>query len=73
MKLIPNWRDVLRKAWSVRFMVLAFIFTIAEVAFPALGVGIFPPGLFALISGFFTAAAFVARTIAQKGITNADQ
>lgn len=72
MKLIPNWRDVLRRAWSIRFMLLSFIFSFAEVAFPIWGAGKVPPGLFAGLAGFFSAAAFVSRTIAQKGITRAD-
>ena len=28
--LVSNWRAVLARAWSVRFMALAFVFILAE-------------------------------------------
>lgn len=74
MRLIPNWREILTRAWSPRFMVLAMIFTAIEVALPLLtadGLGM-RPGTFAVLSGLASAAAFVTRLLAQKGLTNAN-
>lgn len=71
MNLIPNWRDVLRKAWSARLMLLAALLSGAEVALPLLG-GILPipTGIFAALSFLTVVGAFVARFVAQKGLTD---
>lgn len=34
MRLVANWRAVLRRAWSVRFLVFAAVFSGLEVALP---------------------------------------
>lgn len=64
---------VLRRAWSIRLILLAGVLSGAEVALPYIqpytyDVVSIPPGLFAALSGFVSAAALVARTVAQKGI-----
>lgn len=72
MKLHSDWRKILTKAWSVRWMVAAAVFTCLEGAFavytafagaPPLGM---PMGVFAGASGAFCAMALVARLMAQK-------
>lgn len=68
MTLHDNWRNVVRKAWSVRFMVLAFLLTMAEVMLPFFSDAV-PPRTFALLSGLAVAGAFVSRLIAQKDLT----
>lgn len=68
MKLVHNWRDVLRKAWSVRWMVVAALLSGLEVALPFFAES-FPRGLFAAGSFVTVAGAFVARFIAQKGLS----
>ena len=68
MNLAQNWRTLLRKAWSVRLMVLAFLFTMAEVMLPFFSDAV-PPKLFAVLSGLAVAGAFVSRLIAQKDMT----
>lgn len=68
MKLAPNWRSVLTKAWSVRLMILAALLSGVEVALPFLGDWI-PRGLFAALSGLVTAGAFIARLVAQKSLS----
>ena len=67
MTLVKNWRAVLRKAWSLRLMLLAALLSAIEVALP-LFVDAVPRGAFAAISALTVGAAFVARLIAQKGI-----
>jgi hypothetical protein len=65
MKLLPEWKDILKRAWSVRLMVLAFAATLAEALWP-----VFAPEFdfrFAgVVSAVLIAAAFVARLMAQK-------
>ncbi|MFB9952021.1 hypothetical protein ACFFP0_24495 [Rhizobium puerariae] len=70
MKLAPNAGRVLRRAWSIRLMIAAGLLSGAEVALPLID-GLFemPRGLFAALSGITVAAAFVARLIVQKGIS----
>ena len=65
MRVKDDWRNVVRKAWSVRFMVLAFVFTAAEVMLPFFSDAV-PQKLFAVLSGLAVAGAFVSRLVAQK-------
>ncbi|MGZ2430356.1 hypothetical protein GGI64_006263 [Rhizobium leguminosarum] len=74
MKLASDWKRVLQRAWSIRLMLIAGLLSGLEVAMPYLdGYVDIPPRLFAALSGLTVAAAFVARIIAQKGMSNADQ
>lgn len=74
MKLVARWREVLRYAWSVRLMIIAAILSGVEVALPLLDGSLpIPPGVFAALSGLTVAAAFVARLVAQKGISDEEQ
>lgn len=69
MTLVANWRRVLRHAWSVRLMLLAALLSGAEIALPLLqGVLPVPPLTFAALSGLTTAAALIARFIAQETV-----
>lgn len=71
MRLVANWRDVLRHAWSTRFMLVAAVLSGVEVALPFLdGLLPIPERLFAALSGVSVAAAFIARFVAQKGLSN---
>lgn len=71
MKLIPNWRAVALRAWSVRFMALAVLFTGLEAATPFLyGVLPIPDKIFALLAALTSMAALLARHIDQKDLPN---
>jgi len=67
MKLIPDWRRVLTRAWSIRLMLLAALFSVAEEALPLMG-DFIEPGLLARLSAFVTAGAIVARILAQRNM-----
>ncbi|NBT61381.1 MAG: hypothetical protein EBT02_06340 [Planctomycetia bacterium] len=67
MKLYSNWKDILRKAWSIRFMVIAAILSGIEIILPIFGDQI-PKNLFAILSFFFVAAAFISRIVAQRDV-----
>ena len=67
MKLYENWKDILTKAWSVRFMALAAVFSGLEAMMAAVG-PFLPAGTFATLSFAATAAATVARLVAQKDV-----
>ena len=70
MKLIPDWKAVAAKAWSMRFIILSAILSGFEVALPIMResiepLGLIPPGVFAALAFVTTAAAGIARLIAQ--------
>ena len=74
MKLAHDWRRVLKRAWSIRLMVLAGVLSGIEIALPLIdGFIDIPRGLFAAASGIVTAAAFVARLVAQEGFSDGVQ
>lgn len=74
MKLVPNWRRVLKSAWSLRLAALSAIFGAAEVA-----VQVFmddppiPRGTFAAIAAFVSFGAAMARVIAQESVSGGGQ
>jgi hypothetical protein len=72
MKVLKEWKLLVRKAWSLRFMAIAAVLSgleaIAPFAAPWLG-----QRTFALIMFGVVAAAFVARLLVQKGVTDERQ
>jgi hypothetical protein len=70
MRLHQQWRDILRKAWSIRLMALAAVLSGLEVALSFLD-GLLPvgTGTFAALSCVTTAGAFIARIVAQQGLS----
>lgn len=70
MTLLDNWKDVLKKAWSFRLIILSGLLSGAEVAMPVVQqaiepLQIIPPGTFAILAVLTSAAAAVARVLAQ--------
>ena len=65
IRLAPDWKLILRKAWSIRLMVLAGILTGCEAILPLYQEAI-PRGLFAVLSMIAIVGGFVARLLAQK-------
>lgn len=62
--LLDDWRRVLRRAWSVRFSLLAATFTAAEVVVPLFG-DVLPRGAFVLLAFAASLGATFARIVAQ--------
>ncbi len=62
--LLDDWRCVLRRAWSIRFSLLAAAFTAAEVVVPLFG-DVLPRGVFVLLAFVASISATVARIVAQ--------
>ena len=67
MRLYDNWREIVRRSWSLRFIILAGLLSGCEIALPLFADQI-PRNLFAVLSFAAVSAAFVARLVAQKGI-----
>lgn len=67
MKLVSDWRRVLRYAWSIRLLLAAAILSGLEVVLPYLGDAFpIPTGAFAALTFFVTVLAFVMRIVSQK-------
>ena len=73
MKLIYNWRTVLRKAWSMKFMALATVLSGGEVAMTFISPDALPAGYLPALAGIVTALALFSRLVAQKEVTGADK
>lgn len=67
MRLDDEWKTILKRAWSVRLMLLAGVLSALEVVLP-LFADFFPRGGFAALSGLTVGAAFIARLVAQRGL-----
>lgn len=68
MRLVDDWRRVLRRAWSVRLMVLAGGLSGCEALLPFFTDSLpWPRWLAALVVFAIVAGAFVARLVAQRG------
>lgn len=67
MKLYSNWRHIVRKSWSLKFIFLAAIFTACEAILP-LYVDQFQRDTFAVLTFIAIIGAFVSRLIAQQDI-----
>lgn len=70
MRLVDDARWVVRRAWSVRFIVIAALLCGAEVTIQvAIALGwqphYLPAGLFAALAGLVSVAAFFARIVYQ--------
>jgi hypothetical protein len=64
MKLIENWRDVLLKAWSIKWIAGAVLLSGIEVVLPFF-TDVIPTGIFAALSGVVASTALLARILAQ--------
>lgn len=67
MTLIEDWKKVLRKAWSMRLIILGTLLSAAEVALPYAAPQV-PSGTFALLAMLVTAGAGIMRVVAQKSM-----
>lgn len=67
MQLLDDWKEILKKAWSIRFIILAGILSGAEVILPFFAEDI-ARGPFATMSFLAVSGAFVSRLVAQKDL-----
>lgn len=69
MRLLLDWKNIVKRAWSFRFVVAAAVLSACEVILP-LFVDLFPRGIFAALCFVAVVAAAVARVVAQKNMPN---
>lgn len=72
MRMVRNWREVLRHAWSFRLNILAILLSGAEVWFTFVDPYSLPipNGVFAALAMVTTILANIARLVAQKRFSN---
>ena len=66
MKLVTNWKALLRKAWSVRLIILAGLLSGVEALMMFIAPAV--PRWFAPIIFGVTMSALIARLIAQRNL-----
>lgn len=69
-QLVENWDAILKKAWSVKFTILAALLSGLEVTVAILQPAGIPNGPFAAIGGVISMLAFGSRFVAQKELTS---
>jgi hypothetical protein len=67
MNLVYGWENIIKRAWSVRLVIIASLLSGLEVIIPMFS-DYFPRGLFAVISFVVTVGALVARITAQPDL-----
>ena len=67
MKFYDNWKEIMRRSWSLRFIIRGGSLSGIEVILPFFSDEI-ARHLFAVLSFVAVAAAFIDRLVAQKGI-----
>ena len=67
MKLYANWLEILKKAWSIRFGVLATIFSVMQIVLP-IYTNVLPRDLFAVLTAFAAIGVIFARLVWQKDV-----
>jgi hypothetical protein len=65
MKLNPDWKRIVKKAWSFKLLAAAALLTACEVALPLVGTEM-PPLLFSGLSGVVIVGAMIMRIVVQK-------
>lgn len=64
--LLPDWKDILKRAWSVKFLTMAAVVSGCETILQVSGTQILPPGVGPAVVGVLSALGILARVLAQK-------
>lgn len=67
MKLYDNWRQILKKSWSLKFIFIAIVLNAVSVILPSYWDS-FPRDTFNIIFFVVLVAAGTARVVAQQGL-----
>lgn len=63
--LIPEWKDVLKRAWSVKFLTLAAVLSGCETIMQLGGSAFLPQWVVPAVVGLLSALGILARVLAQ--------
>jgi protein-S-isoprenylcysteine O-methyltransferase Ste14 len=71
MNLLPDWQDILKKAWSVKAAALLVILGAAQSAFAVIGEPLVGPVWAGAITSLIAALMMIARILTQKQLADA--
>ena len=66
LMLLPDWKDILKRAWSVKFLALAGVVSGCEAIMQVAGASLLPAGVGPAVVGVLAALGILARVLAQK-------
>lgn len=66
MTLLPEWKDILKRAWSVKFLTLAAVLSGCETIMQLGGSAFLPQWVVPAVVGLLSAFGILARVLAQK-------
>ena len=66
MSLLPDWRSILKRAWSVKFLTMAAVVSGCETILQVSGNALLPAGVGSAITGVLASLGILARVLAQK-------
>ena len=66
MMLLPDWKSVLTRAWSVKFLGLSALVSGCEAVMQISGASFLPAGVAPAVVGVLSALGILARVLAQK-------
>ena len=64
--LLPDWKDILKRAWSVKFLTASAAISAVETLLQISGNTLFPPAVASAVTGLLAAVGILARVLAQK-------
>lgn len=67
MKLYANWKEILRKAWSIRLALLATVFSVTQAVVPIYA-DVLPRHVFAALTVVSTVGVIIARLVFQEDV-----
>ena len=67
MKLYSNWKEILRKAWSVRLALMATIFSVAQGIVPIYA-DVLSRDVFAILTAVCAIGVILARIVFQQDV-----
>jgi hypothetical protein len=68
VKILPEWKELITKAWSLHFIALAALLSGIEAAFNLVDLTFLPPKLYAFLIVLISSAAYLARLLAQRNL-----
>jgi hypothetical protein len=68
MRLVENWDQIIKSAWSVKFTAIAALLSGLEVAVQIIKPEGIPNPLFAVLAGLVSMAVIPARILAQREV-----
>lgn len=71
MTLVENYKAIAVKAWSMKFIFMSAVFSALEVSLPFFApLGLVEPGTMAILALTASAAAAIARVVAQPKLAD---